>query len=330
MENQLPDLIRPIFILGCHKSGTSLMRSLLDNHPSLNVLPKETHFFQWSGRWVDYALRTSWPKQLNSRDLIEALVKGVNQANMEWIDPYSDNPSFVNGYDIERFRFAMEKFKLDTLLNQIQAYFQSLNYALHGLWIPTNRHLVEKSVESAEFAFILRFLFPDCKFVHIVRNPYANIYSLRKSKMKKGYYPYLGRLISSLYNSSNFLFKNSEILRNYYVIRYEDLVSNPQLEMKNIADFLDIDFERSLVEPSSMGEPWRGNSSHNQNFSGISSSQNDRWHNEITSLEVQLVNLRLWPILEKFNYERVEASNHVLRPNKKERPIIYLKNRALL
>ncbi len=42
------DVLRdhPIFICGHPKSGTSLMRNLLDHHPQLAVYPEESHFFR--------------------------------------------------------------------------------------------------------------------------------------------------------------------------------------------------------------------------------------------------------------------------------------------
>src|SRR5689334_1107305 len=35
----------PVFICGTHRSGTTLVRDLLDNHPALAVLPAEGMFF---------------------------------------------------------------------------------------------------------------------------------------------------------------------------------------------------------------------------------------------------------------------------------------------
>ena len=37
---------KPVFICGHPKSGTSLLRSMLDNHPELIVYPEETYFFR--------------------------------------------------------------------------------------------------------------------------------------------------------------------------------------------------------------------------------------------------------------------------------------------
>lgn len=41
---------KPVFVLGSRKSGTSLLRSLLDGAEGLFVVPCETHFFQRTGK----------------------------------------------------------------------------------------------------------------------------------------------------------------------------------------------------------------------------------------------------------------------------------------
>ena len=53
----------PVFIIGSHKSGTSLLRSLLDGHPELYVIPFETHFMASLGRWVQYSYRRQTPHE---------------------------------------------------------------------------------------------------------------------------------------------------------------------------------------------------------------------------------------------------------------------------
>lgn len=55
----------PIFILGCHKSRTSLLRALFDGHDDLFVVPFETHFFQRTGHVIDYAFRKSAARRLS-------------------------------------------------------------------------------------------------------------------------------------------------------------------------------------------------------------------------------------------------------------------------
>ena len=75
MSQEETKMSRPIFLLGCHKSGTSLLRSLLDGHPDLFVIPIETHFFQATGHWTDYRMRRSWPKRMEREALITSHAK---------------------------------------------------------------------------------------------------------------------------------------------------------------------------------------------------------------------------------------------------------------
>ena len=106
-------LTAPIFILGSHKSGSSLLRSLLDGHPRLFVFPKEIHFFQYAGYWVDYRLRAAKPAQLSREQLIERLyeiVSGYNRSR----DPYAD--SIIAG------KFNMVVYALSVLRSLVAEY----------------------------------------------------------------------------------------------------------------------------------------------------------------------------------------------------------------
>ena len=74
----------PIFLVGAHKSGTSLLRSILDGHPELFTVPFESHYFQNMHYWVDCNYRMERPKKLTKEQLIERFVarlKHLNQAD---------------------------------------------------------------------------------------------------------------------------------------------------------------------------------------------------------------------------------------------------------
>src|SRR6056297_1880138 len=72
---------RKVFILGCHKSGTSLLRSLLDGHKELFVIPIEAHIFENLGSWIDYYYRNQSPKILNNSGLKNNFIKRIKKAN---------------------------------------------------------------------------------------------------------------------------------------------------------------------------------------------------------------------------------------------------------
>ena len=68
---------KPIFILGCTKSGTTLMRNLFDGHPDLFVIPFESHFFQNTGRGIEYSYRRTRPTSRTIEDKKEGLISWI-------------------------------------------------------------------------------------------------------------------------------------------------------------------------------------------------------------------------------------------------------------
>lgn len=301
----VPQLKAPIFLLGCHKSGTSLLRSLLDGHPHLNVFPRETHPFEFLGEWVEYSLRYSYPEERERGSLFEAGLKYVHEQN-NTADRHSDLPQF-KGYDVDVFSRSFEEYDWNSLSprERISAYLCCLNRALGNRPPLSERRVVEKSVEHAEFALELKQLFPDARFVHIVRNPYATLVAIRKMKTTKGCYPYLGPIASSLRSSSYYLFKNRKSIQDFMVVRFEDLVNDTQETMGQIAQFLQIGFSDCLLVPTYEGEVWSGNSTASGSFSGVSKAPVDSYLKSMNHIEAFLAERAAAPVFDVFNYARL-------------------------
>ena len=188
----------PIFILGSHKSGTSLLRSLLDGHSSLSVIPTETHFFELTGHMVHYALRRSMPANYSKDEIRHRLIDYVKRQNNDK-NPYSDLCGF-SGYDVDRLIRFLDRELPDSRRDLFELYITALYYAFTGNSISEHSRIVEKSVEQAEHATLLRKYFPDSQFLHIIRNPYATLVAIRKVQSRRRY-PDLRRIVSSMHNS---------------------------------------------------------------------------------------------------------------------------------
>ena len=192
---------------------------------------------------------------------------------------------------------------------------------------------MEKSVEHAEFAPLINKWFPDATFIHIIRNPYATLVASRNTDWQKGY-PYLASYLESLKNSYCYLFKNIKLFENYLIIRYEDLVRDPDKTMNLIARHTAIEMNEILLQPTLCGEPWGGNSSSNKKFTGVSSTPSTKWLESIYDLEIILTNKVARPIIEHFNYELLSPRHNPLRqrfmPIRGENFNKYIRNRALL
>lgn len=318
----------PIFILGCHKSGTSLLRSLLDGHPDLFVIPNETHPFPLLRHWVEYPYQRRRPGAIDREQFIEAAVGLVERQN-EHHDPHAD--VILEGrYDPDVVRRSLEGSSGGSDAEWIDAYFRALHMGLHGAELGRDLRVVEKSVENAEFALALARLFPDARFVHIVRNPYATLVAIRKHKTDEKGYPLLADPVRAIRNGYRHLFKNERILDRYWVVRYEDLVSEPGEVMRALADFVGIPFGPGLLQPTTSGRPWSGNSTSGRAFSGISSSPVDSWSPDLEHLECHFVNAFAGPICARFGYGSVEPDRPAWRRVKRESRRTWWRNRASL
>lgn len=320
---------KPVFILGVHKSGTSLLRNLLDGHSAFYTNPIETNFFYQWGNWTSYEYRARKPKKIKNSLLKKRFIKLIKHLN-ERDNIYSDGDT-RGIFDIEKFQNHISKITPETSKREIMGiYFDAVHYSITGEEIPAHKRVVHKAVGLAEFALELRKLFPQSKFIHIVRNPYSNIASYRKFYEMDGKYPLMSRMIAAMENNFYFLYKNKRLLDNYYVIRYEDLVSNPEAHLPKIAEFLGIEFKPILLKPTALSKPWEGNSTTDAKFSGIDASHLQKWKKRIHPMEVYFINNNFQHILRDFNYTPHTTTKSKYRPAKSENLKRYLYNRLFI
>ena len=318
---------QPVFLLGSHKSGSSLLRSLLDGHPELAVLPKETHLFQFTDHWVDYRRRRNVPRRLEGAELVERMLGQIREDTRPG-NPYADAPDFA--YRMELLEPRLRALDPADMPAFFTGYMRAAYEASTGKPPAEGATLVEKSVEHAEFAYVLARYFPGARFVHIVRNPYATVVAVRRMLQKTaGHFPYLWPMACSLHNSYHHLFTNRLAVPNYLCIRFEDLVVDIAATMQRVAAFLDIGYLDMLTQPTSMGEHWQGNSTSNEAFGGISHKPLEAWKAQITDYEIALANMVGGPVLEDFGYGRLDA-RHPYRRAKRERIKTYAANRLAL
>lgn len=325
----------PVFIIGSHKSGTTLLRNLLDGVEGFFAIPIELHLFEYSGLWVSYEIRRNLPEKMDFEQVKQRILSAVERSNLG----ITENGKFggdsllqAGKWDVQKLldhlnQFGKPAFENKDLKRFIDVYFEAVFFSLTGELPPVKTRFVEKSVENAEFATLIKKLYPDAKFVHIIRNPYSTLVSIRKFKPHKGRYPYIGTFIEALENSYYYAMQNPLVLSDYMVIRYEDLVSDPETSMRHVAKHLDVQFEPAMLNPSVLGERWKGNSISRLEFNGISSHPLEAWKTEINPLEIDLVNTQFPHVLREFNYELHRPSSSPLLPVKGESIKIYIANR---
>lgn len=317
-----------IIICGIHKSGTSLLRNLLDDHSEIFCIPIETHFFQLSNYYINNEFRKSIPKKSNLNDLKLNLNNWLKHYN-DLENPYADS-IVKNFFDLQLFNNEIESLNENSSLNEkINTYFNSIRNSLNTK-IKSKTYLLEKSTENAEVALHYKKHFPTAKFIHIVRNPYSNMVALRKFKTLDNKYPYLQKIIQVFENNLYHLYHNVELIGNdYYVLRYEDLLQHPREEMEKLCAFLSIEFEDILLQPTMLGKPWGGNSTTGKVFSTIDASGLNKWEKEIHPLEVYYLNKKFPFFFRDYKYEMKEIKGTIFKPCPHEDIKHYFHNRLL-
>ncbi|HYK45565.1 MAG TPA: sulfotransferase [Parafilimonas sp.] len=299
---------QPVFVLGCSKSGTSLLRNLFDGHPAVFAAPLESHFFQHTGSWVSYFFRRSNPRRLTIEQMKNELVSWIDFSNRR-VNLFADG--FTAGkWDLEKFKETMFSKQVSGLRELSDLYIESMYVSLYDKPYP-GLIFVEKSVENVEFVQEWLKLYPNAKFVHILRNPYSNLVAIRKF-MHSVRVPFLNRALVSMQQSYYFLYKNLTLINpaQYKVILYEDLLNDPNKIMTELANFAGIDFEDILLTPTISRETWSGNSTNRTNFTGVSNQNIEKWKDEITRYEIFVVNKLFDHVLTDFKFEKI-SPDHV-------------------
>ncbi|MDZ7690392.1 MAG: sulfotransferase [Balneolaceae bacterium] len=119
----------PIFILGAHKSGTTLLRSIFDGHPALFVIPFESHFFQNLCYWIDYDYRKEQPRTLTDQEIINRFRERLRHLN-ETEDKLGDTPESFE-IDLPRFMRTFGQFSTSmTQKEQFELFAESVHQSL--------------------------------------------------------------------------------------------------------------------------------------------------------------------------------------------------------
>lgn len=214
------------FITGCGRSGTTLLRTLLDAHPGVNIALECPLIINLS---FGYARRRIWREKH-----LEAFRRDL----------------------YKQFRF--DQWKTDTeavkqaLLQYRGAYrFSDLCMAVYRQY-PSNFSkenicsLGDKTIVHAHYTRRLMKLFPEARFIHMVRDYRDRNLSLSGGK------PGRGQIVLKTLNwievqKSIEKSKAAEPHR-FMTLRYEDLVNDPSAWFRKVCEFLGIAYAESVFD----------------------------------------------------------------------------------
>lgn len=291
--------LTPLLIGGFYKSGTTFVLNLLDGHPALSALPgdaKLLHFAEYIAHLPpaeqDQALREKWIHTLvNPTGLPPFWLFGQDEA------PYI---AFLGYLD---YWLGKDDHSVRRVLDAVARAFASANPARS----PEARYWVDKTPTQEFSVDYWLSLYPEVRFIHVVRNPLATLAAMKTMAGRRGRPFAMVYMISQLRVSMLHGLAHRDRLgeARYILVRYEDILSAPPETMQALANRLGIAYDDMLIQPTINGMPSTPNSAYPENrLQGqIQTRSLDRWREQLTPNEIAQIVDALYDEATAYGYD---------------------------
>lgn len=273
---------RPVFIGACPRSGTTLLRSMLDAHPAL-ALPRETRF-----------LLETWERR---RDFGDLTVPRNKRRLVEWIVKRKKKTQFGR-LELEDDEAIQRLVEAPPTIGSVLGTCFAMYSAAQGA-----SRWGDKRPKYVQHTSAMYDMFPDMCFIEIVRDPRACVASMKKL----GWFGGAAAGGLELWNHSvtrGLRAQERYGPRRLMTIRYEDLVQDPEPVLTRICEFADLDtrhlagmlaFHRDTDIPENRYH-WRVSEP-------ISQAPISSWQEGLDDAEVALIESQARGLMEKYGYE---------------------------
>lgn len=317
---------RACFIAGPAKSGTTLLTSLLDGHPDLLVLPEETAYFPTVLTKYGRRSRREQFNYLTQLSLANVLFGGPCKWGRR---DYSHFATAGLLAAFEEAAFDPANAHRDLLALLLASYARILGRAPESV-----RYWVEKTPANRDHLPAIFARFPSSKVLMTIRDPRALLAShiqLEQTRQLRRFSIYL--LVHHWRTAARIALQQRTAPatdQRVLTLDFEELVQQPDVQMRRVCAFLGIEYRPNLLEPTKIGRQWTGNSAAERTFAAISTEPVDRWRTVLTQDEIGWVEWHCRPLMEALGYEPVLARRswlHWARTVRGETPREYLKSR---
>jgi len=288
---------KPVIVLGNPRSGTTLLRLILTSHPAV-CIPPEGGFMCWL--WPAFSGWTSgdWSKDENRRKFAHAV---------------------AGSKKFETWRISETEVR-DALSDVFPETYRQACIAIYDLYARKNKNGAtiwgDKNNFYTSQTELLATLFPKGLFIHLVRDPrdvFCSYRDMAVLETSSAYKPVLSSDASTVAaewvknnrDVTDILTAKSEI--SGYVIRYEDLVEAPEIEISKLCAWMGLEYhpdmlqfheqnkEKTLEPPETMD--WK-----RKTLQKISAGQCERFRRELREDEIASIEKVAGESMRQFGY----------------------------
>ncbi len=250
-RNKLPAIA---FLVGMGRSGTTLLTNMLNSHPNLLSTPEN--------EFILFAERSFRDKDFGDKKVVDDFLK-LFRYNF-----HTEPSIWVPG---EKLRGDIEQLEKKDFVSVCK-----LVYLNNPLSVPkeTVSCIIDKNPVYSLFTPKLKELFPDAKFIVMTRNYKDNVLSRKK-------HAYKPTALAELAVSWNYYYERIEkdmaaMGVEPYILRYEDLVSDPENCLRKLCAYLEIPFHAEMLNYKETAETMVRHM--NKNLTGLKREQVGEMH----------------------------------------------------
>lgn len=286
-------LNKPIFIICIHRSGSTLLRNILDANSEVAMATDEMHISVPYYRTLDNIFSgLDLDREAGVEKLCDKIFSGDIRGSF-WRDYRTTG--------VSRDSVCREIKKSDRTLKSVieillHEYMKSREKKRVGVKYPLHPGRAEQ----------LEDWFPDCKIICLTRDPRAVIASklndkaTRERKRKFGVFSFIIHYITMLLFIFDFIWFSRIIRRNrerYFILKYEEIGKDPEKMISEICEFLEIPYEPEMLKVS--GKP----SSHTSSTeSGFDRSRINRWRTVLNRFDQFIIKVACRRAMRRVGY----------------------------
>jgi len=272
----------PFFVIGAHRSGTTLLRYMLSSHPRLYLPPESEFIPAFFSRSPTHPLN-----RIESRRILRKIFR------LRFVREWRGAPPDIDDLVLEGETITPARL-VDALYI---AYANQHGAARWGDKTPTYTSHID----------LLHHIFPRARFIHLIRDGRDVALSVLDTWGRRAHVDLVFAARSWVRRVGEARCSGGRLDPECYLeLRYEDLAVDPEKELRRVCRFLDEEFHPKMLQfHLTAEESIREGGFHHAVRNPLTTERIDRWRKEMSASALRVFEAIAGPTLTELGYELV-------------------------